>query len=174
MALTRQQKEEQVQQVTQNVSEATAAVFIAFDGVSLADMTALRDSLHAAGCRLKVVPKRLLKRALEDAKVEFDPTTVEGQVAVAWGNDPVAPAKALHAFVKTQEERMRLLSGVLEGETLTFERVLSLAQLPSREQLVGQLVSVLAGPMRGFAGVLAGVPRASVYVLQAIKDKKEQ
>lgn len=174
MALTRKQKEEQVQEVAQSVQDSTAAVFIAFDGVSLADMTDLRDKLHAAGCHMRVVPKRLLKLAVQNAKLEFDPTAVEGQVAVAWGPDAVTPAKTLHEFVKKQEERMRLVGGSLEGETLSFEQVMSLAKLPSREQLLAQLLGVLSGPARGFAQVLSGVPRSAVYVLQAIKDQKEK
>lgn len=174
MALTRQQKEQTVSEVSQNVSEAKAAVFVAFNGISLADIMTLRDKLHEAGCKMQVVPKRLLKLAMQNAKVEFDPTEAKGQVALAWGTDAVAPAKVLHEFVKTQEEKMRLLSGVLEGNTLSFEQVSALAKLPSREQLLAQLVGVLSGPMRGFAGVLSGVPRASVYVLQAIKEQKDQ
>lgn len=172
MALTKQQKEQTIQEVAQHVSEAKAAVFVAFDGISLADIMALRDKLHESGCKMQVVPKRLLKLAMQNAKVAFDPMEAEGQVALAWGGDAVAPAKVLHEFVKGQAENMRMLSGVLEGDTLSLEQVTSLAQLPNREQLLAQLVGVMAGPIRGFAGVLAGVPRASVYVLQAIKDKK--
>lgn len=174
MALTRQQKEEQVQSVAQSMGEATAAVFIAFNGVSLADMTELRDKLHAAGCRMRVVPKRLLKLAAKNAELDFDPTQAEGQVAIAWGGDAVAPAKVLHDFVKTRKDNMSLIAGSLEGEVLSQEQVLALAALPSRDQLLGQLVSVLAGPMRGFAQVLSGVPRAAVYVLQAVKEQKEK
>lgn len=173
MALTRQQKEGQVQEVGKSIEEATAAVFIAFNGVSLADITDLRDKLHAAGCHMRVVPKRLLKLAMQNAKLEFDPTTEEGQVAVAWGNDPVAPAKVLHDFVKTQKENMRLIAGSLEGETLSLDRVKALATLPSRDQMLGQLLSVLAGPARGFAQVLSGVPASAVYVLKAVRDQKE-
>ena len=174
MALTRQHKEEQVQSVAQSVGEATAAVFIAFNGVSLADMTDLRDKLHAAGCHMRVVPKRLLKLALQNAKLDFDPTTAEGQVAVAWGKDAVAPAKVLHEFVKTQKDAMRLIAGSLEGEVLSLDRVMALALLPSRDQMLAQLVSVLSGPVRGFVQVLSGVPASAVYVLQAVKDQKEK
>lgn len=173
MALTRQQKEQQVQEVSQHVSEATSAVFVAFDGITLADMMSLRDKLHEASCRMRVVPKRLLKLAMEQSKLGFDPTQSEGQIAVIWGEDAVTPAKVLHEFVKEQEEKMRLISGVLEGNVLSIEQTVALAKLPSKEQLLGQLVSVLAGPMRGFAGVLSGVPRSAVYVLQAIKDQKD-
>ena len=172
MALTRQQKEGLVQDVAGHVSEALASVFVAFDGITLEDMTALRDELYAAGCKMQVVPKRLLKLALQKSDLPYDPTGEDGQIALVWGTDPVAPAKILHGFAKKHADNMRLASGVLEGGVLSSEEVLALAKLPSREQLLGQLVSVLAGPMRGFAGVLSGVPRSYVYVLQAIVDSK--
>ncbi|MBI1834051.1 MAG: 50S ribosomal protein L10 [Candidatus Andersenbacteria bacterium] len=173
MSLTRTQKEEIIQKVSKDVSEATSVVFVGFDGVTLKDMTDLRDKLHEAGCKMKVVPKRLLKLALTDAKVDFDPKQHEDQVAVVWGSDVVAPAKFIYEFAKQHEDQMRILSGVLEGNVITMEQATALAKLPSRQQLLGQLVGVLAGPMRGFAMVLSGVPRSMVYVLQAIKESKE-
>lgn len=173
MALTRQQKEEVVQEMQGKVQDATSVVFVAFDGVSLGDMTELRDKLFAGGCNMQVIPKRLLKLALSEAKLAFDPSEHEGQIAVIWGGDAVAPAQIIHGFVKGHKEEMRMLSGTLEGEDISQDQVTALAQLPSREQLLAQLVSVLAGPMRGLAGVLAGVPRSAVYVLQAIRDQKE-
>ena len=174
MALTRTQKEEIIGAVSKNVSDATAAVFVAFDGVTLADMTALRDKLYESGCKMQVVPKRLLKLALQDAKLDFDPKQHEGQVALVWGPDAVAPAKTIFEFAKAHAEQMRIISGVLEGEVISLEQATALATLPSREQLLAQLVGVMAGPIRGFAGVLSGVPRSMVYVLQSIKDSKEE
>lgn len=174
MALTRQQKEQTVQTVHDHVAAATSVVFVAFDGVTLADMSAVRDKLHEAGCGMRVVPKRLLMLAIKDQKLTFDPKKHADQVAVVWGADAVSPAKIISEFAKAHQEQMRLLSGVLEGKEVSLEQVVALASLPSREQLLAQLVGVLAGPMRGFVGVLSGVPRAAVYVLQAIKEQKEK
>lgn len=172
MALTRQQKEQVVKDISSALPEAASAAFVAFDGLSVTDVTQLRDDLYKAGVKMRVLPKRLLKIALKDAKIDFDPTGHDGQVAVVWGTDAVAPAKIIYEFASKKKETLRLLAGVLEGRTLSLEEITSLAQLPSREQLLGQLVGVLAGPARGFVQVLSGVPRSLVYVLQAIKDKK--
>lgn len=173
MSLTREQKGEIITHVSKNVTDAVAVVFVAFDGVTLSDMTGLRDKLFEQGCRMQVVPKRLLKLAMKDASVAFDPKEHDGQIAVVWGTDAVAPAKVIHEFAKDHAEQMRIVSGVLEGTSITMEQAVELAKLPSRQQLLGQLVGVLAGPMRGFAGALSGVPRSMVYVLQAIKETKE-
>ena len=175
MSLTRQQKEEAVKEVEQGVSSATSVVFVAFNGLTVSHVTELRDRLFESGSRMRVIPKRLLKIALKNAGLgEYDPGASEGQVAVIWGPDTVAPAKTLYEFAKDKTEVLRLVAGVLEGRTLSIGEVTALAQLPSREQLLGQLVGVLSGPARGLVTVLSGVQRNTVYVLQAIKEQKEK
>lgn len=171
MSLTRQQKEERVAQVASELKDATSVVFVSHDGLTVDDVEALRDQLFATGSQLQVIPKRLLKLALKSVNLDFDPTTHGGQVAIIWGKDAVAPAKTLHTFAKNHENT-KMLAGVLEGAVLSLEQITALAQLPSREQLLGQLVSVLAGPARGFVQVLSGVPKSFLYALKAISDTK--
>lgn len=173
MPLTRQQKEEVVQQVQQAASEATSIVFVGYNGLTLSQIEELRGKLYEAGCSMRVVPKRLLRLALQNAQLSFNPSEHEGQMALVWGTDAVAPAKTLHEFAKGKET-IRLLAGALEGSVISLEQVQALAQLPSREQMIARLVGTIAGPLRGMVGVLSGVPRATVYVLQAIHDKKSQ
>ncbi len=172
MPLTRQQKEERVATTTQALEGATSYVFVAYNGLNVTDMGELRDKLHVEGTKLRVLPKRLLKIVMQNMKHDFDPTSVEGQVAVAWGSDPVAPAKVLHDFAKKHQEILWLVAGVMEGTLLTKEQVVALAQLPSRDQLRAQLLSVMVSPMRGLAMTLSGVQRNLVYALNAIAEKK--
>lgn len=172
MPLTRQQKEQRIAEVEAGVSGATSVVFVAYNALTVAEVNELRDNLFTAGGTLRVIPKRLLKIVLGTLKVDFDPLAHEGQLAVVWGSDAVAPAKALSTFAAKHAEKIRLLSGTLEGNLLTLEEVTALAQLPTREQLLGQLAFVLAGPARGLVTVLSGVQRDTVRVLQAIADQK--
>lgn len=172
MPLTRQQKETRVAQVGDSISASAGIVFLAYDELNVADVNELRDKLFEAGCGMRVVPKRLLKIALSNANLGFNPMEHEGQMAIITGVDPVLPAKVLFDFAKGKEN-LRLVAGVLEGKEITAQEVSALAKLPTKQELLGQLVGVLSGPMRGFAQVLSGVPRATVYVLTAIKDQKE-
>ncbi|HBE90345.1 MAG: 50S ribosomal protein L10 [Candidatus Andersenbacteria bacterium RIFCSPHIGHO2_12_FULL_46_9] len=172
MALTRQQKEDIVSITQDQLGSATSFVMITFDQLTVVEINQLRDKLHAVGGRLRIVPKRLLKIILQQIKLDFDPLSLVGQVAVAWADDAVAPAKILNDFAKKNKEKIQLMSGSLEGNLLTIEQVKALATLPSREQLLSQLVSVLTGPARGLVTVLSGVQRNFVQVLQAIADKK--
>lgn len=172
MSLTRQQKEQHVKEVSQSLMSATSVVFISYDKLNVAAVNELRDNLHAAGGAMRVVPKRLLQLALKSAKINFDPTAHQGQLAVAWGEDAVAPAKVLNTFAKQNTGIMTLLAGTLEGNDLTLDEVTALAELPGRDQLLGQLLSVLSGPARGLVTVLTGVQRDTVNVLKAIADQK--
>jgi large subunit ribosomal protein L10 len=172
MPLTRQQKEKTVSHMSENISGATSVVFLSFNGLSLADMNEVRDKLFAAGCSLRVVPKRLLALVMHQTKFDFKPISHQGQLAVIWGPDAVTPAKVVYEFAKDREQ-LELLAGTLEGELISFEQVQELAQLPSGDELLARLVGALAGPMRGLAGVLSGLPRATVYVLKAIADQKQ-
>lgn len=172
MSLTRQQKEQSVQAVQDHLSGAASIVFVAFAGVTVSEMGELRTQLAASGGKLRVVPKRLLKIALNLLKLDFDPLAPEGQLAVAWGSDDVAPAKTLNDFAKTHAGKMRLLAGTLAGNMLTFAEVTALAAVPTREVLLGQFLNVLNGPARSFASVLYNVPRSLVYALNAMKEQR--
>lgn len=174
MSLTRKQKEEVIAKTQSDLKAATSVVLISFDKLTVAESGELRANLSEAGGHMRVMPKRLLKIAFKNIKLDLDPTTLEGQVAVAWADDPVAPAKTLNDFAKEHEEKIKLLAGSLEGNVLTIEEVKSLATLPTREQLIGQLLSVIVGPIVGTVRVLSGVQTSTVQVLKAIADKKQE
>ncbi len=172
MPLTRQQKEARVTDVGDTIAASAGTIFLAYNALNVVDVNELREKLYEAGCEMRVVPKRLLKIALADAKLSFNPMEHEGQMAIISGKDGVSPAKVLFAFAKGKEN-MRLIAGILDGKEITATDVTALAMLPSKQELLGQLVGVLSGPMRGMVQVLSGVPRGAVYVLQSIADQKE-
>ena len=172
MSLTRQQKEGAVNEMTDAVKGAAGVVFMSFNGLTMPEVNDLRAKLFAEGVHLRVMPKRLINIVVKNNNLEFDAKVQDGQMAVVWGTDAVTPAKILHAFAR-KNEHIKLVAGVLEGSVIDDKQVVALAKLPTREQLLGQLVGVMAGPMRGFVSVLSGVPRATVYVLTAIKDQKQ-
>lgn len=171
MPLTRQQKEKRVTQLANDLAGATATVFLTYDGLTVADANALRRQLHEQRGHLRVMGKRLLRLVCQQVKLGLDPTTWVGQVAVAWGADPLAPAKVIHAFTTTRPH-VTIVAGTLDGQLLKSENVLALAQLPSRDQLLQRLVSTIAAPMRGWLAVLTGAQRALVYALGAIGAAK--
>lgn len=173
MPLTRKQKKHSVNKVQESISAAASVVFLAYNGLTVEEVNELRSNLHAAGGGMRVVPKRLLKIALRNIKLDFNPTEHAGQLAVVWGDDAVAPAKTLNAFVQKHQKKIRFLAGTLAGNMLSLEEVTSLSKLPSRDELLANLVSIIADPTRGLVTVLSGVPRHAVQVLKAIADQKQ-
>lgn len=172
MPLTRQQKEATVAQAAQNLRDAASYFFISFDGLSVLDMEELRALLYAQGSILRVLPKRLLRLILQNVQLDFDPTQVEGQVAVSWGTDAAAPAKTVHEFAQTRAQKIQLIAGALAGVFLNQEQVTRLALLPGQDQLRGQLLNVIASPIQGLVMALSGVQQNFVFAMKAIADKK--
>lgn len=171
--LTRNQKHELVKELTEKIKAAKSVVFVDFKGLKVKDATILKKSLRAAQVEYVVVRKTLIDIALKNAGIEgAEIAQLEGQVAVSLSNaDEVAGAKIISDFAKTNES-VKMLGGVLGDQLMTAAEVKALAKIPSREQLLGQLVGTLNAPVSGFVNVLAGNLRGLVGVLNAIKEQK--
>jgi large subunit ribosomal protein L10 len=120
----------------------------------------------------KVAKKTLLAVAFKEQKIDIDPKAMTGEVGLILGyKDEVAPAKAVYEFSKTNEH-IKIIGGYLNGQSLSIEEVVSLAKLPTKEQLLANLVGSLSQPMRGFAQVLNGNLRGLVIALSEIQKSK--
>lgn len=159
--------------MTRDLEEAESYVFMGYDGLNVIDMGELRNLLWEQGAHLRVLPKRLLRLVMKNIKQDFDPVTIAGQIAVAWGNDAVIPAKVIFEFAKKRPAITWLVAGAMGDTFLSKEQVLLLAQLPGRDQLRATLLNVMMGPARGLVTTLSGVQRNFVYGLKAIADKKQ-
>ncbi len=145
-------------------------------GVTLAEATALRAKLRENNVALKVVKNTLLKRALE--KNGIDPgqfgTLLTRETVLAVGlEDPVVPAKLIAEFCK-KNERFEIKGGYLDGAVLDAAKVQELAQLPGREELLQRFLGSLQAPAQNFVFALNATVSNPVYVLDAIRRKKEE
>ena len=115
-----------------------------------------------------------MKRAVAETDCELLADEFSGTTAIVMAfDDPVAPAKALAKFAK-DHEKFQIRSAALEGDKLTVDELIALSKLPSKEALLGQLLSVMNAVPTGLVQVLSGVPRTFLYGLQAVADQKEQ
>jgi len=171
--LTRNQKQELVKELTEKIKAAKSAVFVDFKGLKVKDATILKKSLREAGVSYVVVRKTLIDIALKNAGVEgASIAKMEGQIALSLSNqDEVSAAKIIDTFAKTNEN-VKMLGGVLGTQLMSMAEVKALAKVPSKEQLLGQLVGTLNAPVSGFVNVLAGNLRGLVQVLNAVKEQK--
>lgn len=151
--------------------EARMVAFVNFHGLSVAAASDLRRLLKSVGTRYLVAKKTLIKKAMEEAGFEGEPPELEGEIALAFAaGDPVASARALKDFAK--KNGIKLAGGVFENKYVNKETVVMLANIPPREVLIAQFVNLINSPVRGFAGVLSGVPRNFVAVLSEIQKTR--
>lgn len=170
--LTRNQKEEIVNKLSDEIKSSKSVVFTDYKGVGVKDMESLRGSLREEGARIQVIKKKLVEIALKNAGIEMSAKDMEGQLAVAISQeDEVTPAKVINNFAK-ENENLKIIGGLLDSKKLNSEEVISLAKLPSKEELLAKLVGTLNAPMSGFVNVLQGNQRSLVQALKAIADNK--
>ena len=166
-------KKAQVEEIKQHIANAQSMVLVDYRGLNVAELTELRGNYRDAGIEYKVYKNTMLRFAFEDSDLgEFNEHLV-GPSAIAFGfEDPVSVAKITNDFAK-QHDKLEIKAGIIDGKVIGVEGVQNLANLPSREELLGQLVRGLNSPIQGFANVLTGNLRGLVTVLSAIKEEKE-
>lgn len=149
-----------------------AAVF-SFDyrGLSVAEVTDLRRRVREAGGTYRVVKNSTAKWAFREAGIGGMDDQLVGMTGLAWcDDDPVTLAKALHEGTK-EFDAFEYKGGVVSARSVDPQQFESLAKLPGQDVLRGQLVGVIAGPIRNLMNVLEGVPRNLVLVLKAAEQK---
>lgn len=173
MAITRQKKEELVAQLVEKLKNAKSVVFTDYRGLTVEELDDVRNKLRTEGVELKVVKNTLFKIASKEAGIELSENATHNHpFAVAFGmEDEVAPAKITFEYSK-KNDKLAIVGGVLEGKEISDIMVKSLASLPTKEQLYGQLVGTISAPLSGFVNVLEGNIRGLVNVLSAVKDQK--
>lgn len=172
MPITKQKKREIIKELADKLDRQKAAVFADFSGLKVKDLTDLKSKLRQKGAEFKVAKKTLMNLALKQKGIDADTKTMAGEIAVAMGyDDEVSAAKELYQFSKTNQN-IKILGGLLENKLIDAAQVLSLAQLPSKLELLARLTGSLAAPSRNFAGVLQGNLRGLVQVLSQIQKSK--
>ncbi len=170
--LTRQQKEEIVTNLTEEIKDAPACVLVDFKGFGANDMVSLKKEMRTEGAKFQVIKKTLLAIALKNNEIDTDVNDFDGQIAIAVSQDETSAAKIIHKVSK-ENENIKIVGGLLGTKVLSTEEMIELAKLPSTNELRGQLVGQLLAPLTGFVNVLSGNTRALVNVLTAVKEAKE-
>ena len=169
---TKKQKELFVETVYEKMQSCKSAILADYRGLTVAAVTDLRNKLRDNNSDLKVAKNTLIKIAVDKMGIEGLDPYLEGPTAIAFGyDDPVAPAKILSEFARTNKD-LEIKGGVLEGRVITPEGVKGLASLPSREVLLAKVLGGMQAPLNGFANVLQGNIRNFVYVLEAVRKQK--
>ena len=168
-----EEKKAIVDKLKERLERTQVAILTDYKGLDVAAINDLRRKLREEHIEFQVVKNTLLLRAAEGTDTALLKDHFRGPSAVALSyEDPVAPAKVLTQFAK-EHQALEIKAGVMDGKVLDLNDLKALADLPSREVLLGQLVGVMHNVPASFVRVLAEVPRQMLNVLNAIKDQKE-
>ena len=170
-----QAKRETIDALAELLKKSNAVFITEYRGLSVKKISACRRNIRQAGGEMKVCKNTLMRIALSECgmiqapELDFGPN---GYV-LSYG-DVAAVAKAIRDFSKEKGNEALVVKGaILDGKLLTKDQVFALADLPSKEQLIAQVVGTIAAPLRGLVTVLSGPARGLVTCLGQIKDKKD-
>lgn len=155
-------KEAKVKELAESMKSSKLVLLVDYRGTSVADDTKLRKDLREANGQIKVVKNNIIKRALDTNKESGLDEVLEGPTAIVSSTeDYLQPLKAVYKFTK-DHENYKIKGGIVEGEVKSVEEIITLAKLPSREELLAKL-----------AGSLLGTISKLAVALDQVKAKKE-
>lgn len=167
-----EQKQLVVEEIYQRLDQAMLVIFADYRGLNVDEMTELRNKLRAPGVEVKVLKNTMLRFALEKAGYSDTISHITGPNAVIFSNeDPVGPAKTVFEFAKTHKN-MEVKLGILEGQTISAEKIKNLAELPSREILVATVLGTMQAPITSFVRVLNANITGLARALDQIREQK--
>ena len=168
------EKVEAVAELHEKFARAVSAVLADFRGLTVQEITELRQQLREASLELAVVKNTLARLAVQETAFERLSPYLKGPTSVTLSyQDIVAPAKVLSAYVKRQP-KLAVRAGLFEGEIVSAEKITEIADLPPRDVILAQALAAMQGPLAGLVGTLQGVLISFIGTLQAVHDKKAQ
>ncbi len=161
-------------ELKEKFSKSAVVIVTDYKGLDVTAINSLRRKLRDADVEYKVVKNTLLIRAAKETNVDLIKDHFKGPSAVAMSYDnPVAPAKVLTEFAK-ENAKLGIRIGVMGGRVIDFSAIKALADLPSREVLLAQVLSTMNAVPTGFVRTLNAIPQKFLNLLLAIKDQKEE
>jgi large subunit ribosomal protein L10 len=173
MATSRKKKESDLEQITSDLEQARGVVFTEYRGMTVKELDNVRKNLRKENVKYQVVKITLLKKVFEKLGLNTDSFKHAGPIAMAVSKEEeTAPARILKSMLK-DNPKLLINGGLFNKEIVGADVINRLASLPSKQQLLGQLVYVIAGPSRGLVTVLSGNTRSLLNVLNTIAAKKK-
>ncbi|MDD4831099.1 MAG: 50S ribosomal protein L10 [Candidatus Pacebacteria bacterium] len=176
MAKTLEQKKQILSLLKDNVGKQTSMIFIEVSGIQTKKINQIKESLKNADAKMSVAKKTLLNLAMQDKYPQNSLKEIKKEMAVIFGfGDEVSPSKSVYESSK-KEKNLKILGGYIRSAKDKFlleSDIISLAKLPTKQELIGQTVGTIAAPLTGFLSVLQGNLRGLVCVLSKIQSVKQ-
>ena len=170
--MDRAQKETVVEELGQIFESSGVVVVAHYTGLTVKEMQDLRARMREAGGSVRVAKNRLAKIALEGKPAASIADLLTGMTVLSYSEDPVAAAKVTEAFAKTNS-KFEILGGAMGETALDRAGVKAVSEMPSREELIAQIVGCIGAPAANIAGAI-GAPAANIAsILSTIEDRAE-
>ncbi len=156
MAITREKKEE-VMKKTSEILKSPSAVFVGFSGISGEEAKKMRAEMKEEGVNYSVVKKTIIKKAAEKFDRKGEMPQLDGEVALAYGEDLTAPARLVKNFSKNYNEKIKILGGIFDGDFKSKEQMSEIASIPGMKELRGMFVNIINSPIQRTAVVLGQI-----------------
>ena len=159
--------------LTESLQNSTSAMVVSFSGLTVTKDQEFRTSLREAGAEYQVVKNTLARIAVKGTQFEDATEHFKGVTAIAWTqNDPVVLSKAISKFMKDNAEVYTFKTGVVDGKLVDLAQLTTIANLPSKEELISKLLWVINSSAQGIVTVINAVPRDLAVVIKQIGEAK--
>ena len=166
---SRETKQTDLTALTESLQKSTSAMVVSFSGVTVQKDQEFRNSLREAGAKYEVVKNTLARIAVKGTQFEDATEHFKGVTAIAWTeNDPVVLSKAISKFMKDNAETYTFKTGVVDGKLVNLTQLTTIANLPSKEELISKLMWVLNSGAQRLVTVINAVPRDLAVVIDQI------
>ena len=170
----KEEKVEQVELLTEKLKKAKVAVLTDYRGLTVSQMQELRGRLRTGNVEYRVVKNTLARRAADAAGYAALESQLQGPVAIAFGYEDLSlPPRLINEFVRATRLKLEVVGGLVEGRVFNRDQIKQLADLPSREVLLAQLLGTLQSPVGQLVGIMQTPLQQLLGVLDAYKSKLE-
>ncbi len=163
-----------VEEITDKIKAAKSIVFVDYNQLTVAEVSALRNKCREAGCEYKVYKNTLVRKALNGLGYDQFDKDLNGPTALTFAPDETGAAKLMEAAAKDYEKKIVIKSAFVDNSYVDKAGVKALASMPSREELVAKMLGSMQAPIANFAGVLNNLLSGIVRVLDGVAKSKEQ
>lgn len=172
---TRETKQNDLNALTESLAASKSAMVVSFTGVTVAKDQEFRNSIREAGAKYEVVKNTLARIAVKGTQFEDASESFKGVTAIAWTeNDPVVLSKAISKFMKDNVETYTFKTGVVDGKLIDLTQLTTIANLPSKDELISKLLFVLQSGAQRLVTVINAVPRDLAVVIKQIGEKEDR
>lgn len=169
MPKTKAQKQIILDDLKDKVARQKAIFLVGITGLKVKELSSLRKKLKTVDANIQVVKKTLAEKVLKEHKLDFDKKGMKTEVALVFAfGDEIAPAKTVYQLSK-ENEALKILAGFIENQAKDAEYIITLAQLPGRQELLASLVGSMSAPVSNFVRALNYNVKGLVYLLSTIK-----